>query len=178
MTDTEILTDLVLNYGHFDHLRKLGDLYESRKIRSSKRLLRLLGHVWTRCDNISECMVDGFNWVFEEATEENMTPGTRHVPLMMTKEERNALAALPQNVTVYRGCGPDNMYGYSWTLDRDVAVQHVYKAFYEQEKPMLLTMTIDRKCIMALKLGRHEEEVIVDPSGFWYAIHEELLPTD
>ena len=73
MTDTEILTDHGLHYGHFDHLRTLGDLYESRKIRSSKRLVRLLGRVWTRCDNISECMVDGFNWVFEEVTEENMT---------------------------------------------------------------------------------------------------------
>jgi hypothetical protein len=178
MTDTEILTDLVLNYGHFDHLSMLGDLYQSRKIRSSKRLLRLLGYIWTSCDNISECMLDGFNWVFEEVTAENMTPETRHVPLMMTKKERKALAALPENVTVYRGCGPEDMYGYSWTLDRDIAVLHVYKPFYKQEKPMLLTLTIDRKYIMALKLDRGEAEVVVEPSVFWYAIQQELLPVE
>ena len=140
---------------------------------SRTNFLRLLGMIWTACDNISNCVDD---YELQERVHTAVAPplpwgkrpsfkmpGTEHIPLMMTAEELSALLALPEQVTIYRGCGPDNMYGVSWTLDKNVAMCFPYKGLYVQSEPLLITAKIDRKDIVALKLGCDESEVIV----FW-----------
>ena len=79
----------------------------------------------------------------------------------MDEEERAALEALPDQVTVYRGCGPDNKDGFSWSLKREVAEGFPYKALYGTDQPILLTATVLKKKIAALKLGRNEHEAIL-----------------
>jgi hypothetical protein len=113
----------------------------------------LLGEVWTKCDNVG---------AYREELQRAMFPtGQPHTcPEMMTQEEREALAALPELVTVYRGCGPENVIGCCWSLDRETATIFPTLVGYRQESPRLVTATVRREGIVALKLTRNEKEVI------------------
>lgn len=82
--------------------------------------------------------------------------------LMMTTDERAALAAMPEEITVYRGCYEINRRGLSWTTDINIAAHfptlHRYKR--HGEKPLLLKAIAYRDRAV-VKLGRSENEVIV-----------------
>lgn len=84
--------------------------------------LEVLGDIWQLSDDIGwyrqEMELDSR---VESALQSQVTPGTQRVPLMMEPDERAALADLPERVTIYRGCGPGNRRGLSWTLSREVA---------------------------------------------------------
>lgn len=113
--------------------------------------LRLLGEMWTSFDTVCRHLDDLFWWIGDSR-------GTS--PEMMTKDERAALAALPELVTIYRGCGSVNKNGICWSLDRAVAARFPTLNRYRVPDPMLLTATVPRDLIVALKLDREEQEVI------------------
>jgi hypothetical protein len=87
----------------------------------------------------------------------------------MTIEERNAFEELPEQITIYRGCGPRNKSGMSWSLSRDIAVRFPFSMRYGTDQPMLLTATIRKNRAAALKLERNEQEIIVVdlPESCW-----------
>jgi hypothetical protein len=62
---------------------------------------------------------------------------------------------------IYRGCGPHNVRGFSWSLSRETAMKFPFSARYHTEVPMLLTARIPKSRAAALKLARKEQEVIV-----------------
>jgi len=112
--------------------------------------LRLLGQHWTEVDNIFEYL--------EEL--KKMVPAKR-CKEMMDADELAQLKALPRKVTVYRGCGPLNVLGASWSLDRDIATRFPTELIkYRQQKPLLVTASVERSKIIALKLNADEKEVI------------------
>jgi hypothetical protein len=84
---------------------------------------------------------------------------------MMTSEEKRAFDALPDEITIYRGCGPRNEFGYSWTLDRTMAETFPFKRGYRTEYPTLLTMKINKIRASALKLDRQEQEIVLFDDG-------------
>lgn len=80
---------------------------------------------------------------------------------MMCAEERAALAALPECITVYRGCYAVNRAGLSWTTDRALAAGFPALARYRRrvERPLLRTGIV-RRDRAVLKLDREEQEVV------------------
>jgi hypothetical protein len=114
----------------------------------------LLGEAWTCCDNISRytCSRYGIN-PLDGAERADLD-------LMMDAEERRAFAALPEEITVYRGCYKNNKKGLSWTLRREIAERFPTLMRYRQRGlPLLLIGTAHRsRCV--LKLGRNEDEII------------------
>ena len=79
----------------------------------------------------------------------------------MTAKERKVYAALPDKVTVYRGCYKDNKWGLSWSLDRDVAAKFPRLHRYKQDgQPILVRAIADKAYIAAVKLDREESEII------------------
>jgi hypothetical protein len=115
-----------------------------------------LGENWTGCDTIAQHKgALRLLFVFHK-------PMWR---LMMDEGENKFFASLPDKVTIYRGCGPENRDGLSWTLDRDVARIFPTLNRYHQKMPLLITTTVSKKQIVAVKLDREESEVIalVDP---------------
>lgn len=82
------------------------------------------------------------------------------VPEMMTIDEAMAWEALPERITVYRGCGPVNMLGASWSLSREVASRFPTLMRYRQAEPLLVTARVRRDRVLAVKLGRGELEVV------------------
>lgn len=137
-----------------------GDSYERlpRTLRASdERLLSradlrvVLGEQWTGYDNVGVHL----------ARVERLLP---HTPAfeMMTAGERVAFDALPERVTIYRGGDRlVNAVGLSWSLDRSLAASFPFRARYMAKDPVLVTAAVLRRHIVALKLDRHEKEIIV-----------------
>ena len=113
--------------------------------------LRLLGEIWSICDNISEYAFELEWWLVSTQTQ----------PAMMSPAERKAFAALPEIVTVYRGADRGvNEDGVCWSLDRSIAERFPFLMRYKAARPVLVTGAVPKSLIVALKLDREESEII------------------
>ena len=112
--------------------------------------LKLLGEEWQGCDNIGP-----FRLALRKALG---TVGP--IIEMMDNKERVAFDALPATVTIYRGCGPSNALGASWSTKRSVAEKFPFLARFRAKNPMLVTAKVKKGNILAYKLDRNEYEVI------------------
>ena len=112
--------------------------------------LKLLGEVWTNVDNVREHLRDL-----------RILLGTKG-PLreMMKPKELTVYESLQDDVTIYRGCSARHLEGACWSLDRNVAASFPNRQRYRVPDPVLITATVNRSNILALKLERSEQEVI------------------
>jgi hypothetical protein len=115
--------------------------------------LSLLGDQWTRCDR-------GIS-LFKPELQEAL-PRRGPVRLMMTDEENTAYDRLPEVVTFYRGCDANSasLPGICWSLNKDVANLYPFLSRFQAKKPTVLTACVRKHWILAVKLGRREEEII------------------
>ena len=121
---------------------------------SRPMLFDVLGSGWTGFDNIGQ---------FRLPLAKLLRSATRaELDLMMTTDERAALAAMPEEITVYRGCYPINRHGLSWSTDINIAAHFPTLMRYRRpgEQPLLLRGIAYRDRAVA-KHGRSEGEVIV-----------------
>jgi hypothetical protein len=113
--------------------------------------------VWTDSDNIWQEIT---NWKRLWAS------GRPGRDVVMDEDEREALAAMPDEITVYRGTtNKKGIRGLSWTLDRDQAVWFARR--YTQIKNgngVLTTGTVQKKDVMAYFTGRNEQEIVALPT--------------
>ena len=83
----------------------------------------------------------------------------------MTDDERVFYQSLPDEVELYRGCFKGvNEDGLSWTLDEGIAEIFCQHKFYKRKddwEPVILTQTVRKEDIFAVKLGRKESEIIL-----------------
>jgi hypothetical protein len=112
----------------------------------SKEWLAMLGDSWSDCDNIRDYRGILRNWLG--------TSGP--IREMMTPEENAAYDALPERVTCHRGCDASAMVGSSWTLDWNVANRFPFLARYRVPSPVVVTATVKKNRILAVKLDRDE----------------------
>ena len=131
----------------YNRLEAIFNLYGRMRFSS---WLRVLGENWTICDNISQfsmelrMALDGSGTIYE----------------LMTRTERRRFDQLPDVVTIYRGCGEHNQDGLSWSLDKAVAEKFPFMMRYQAKHPLLVTATVEKEDIIALKTGASESEVI------------------
>lgn len=133
-----------------NHRGRMGDLISFRLRMDHEDWLALLGEFWNMCDNIRD-----YSSILRS---ELGTIG----PLMpmMTPEERIAYAALPDVLTVYRGCSAQRLTGASWSLDPEVARAFPTLNRYRVSDPVLVTATVPKSKVLAILLSREEQEVI------------------
>jgi hypothetical protein len=86
-----------------------------------------------------------------------MRMSSRH--LLMDENEREALVALPEEFTIWRGCRWQNRFGLSWTTDKDKAIWFAKRLGCE--KPRLHSGTVAKPDVIAHFLGREENEIFV-----------------
>jgi hypothetical protein len=110
-----------------------------------------LGDEWSACDNVG---------VHKASLYPLLVKHRDCWPLMMTDDERAILAALPDTVTLFRGCGPKNKLGLSWSLSREVAERFPFSNRYRTTKPRIVTAHVTKKRIVGIKTDRSEDEVI------------------
>ena len=115
--------------------------------------LRLLGEEWSSFDNVSQHI--------DELWASPLTNADFPVREMMTPNEQAAYDALPDVVTIYRGCYAENKWGLSWSLDKAVAERFPSLLRYRQPgQAILVTAKVEKKNIIAVKLSREESEII------------------
>jgi hypothetical protein len=112
--------------------------------------LKLLGDSWTSCDNIS---------IHAEYLRAILS-GKFNARPMMTSSEWRHLNALPETVTIFRGCGSHNLSGLSWTTERTIAEKFPFLNRYRVRDPQLIIATVAKRDIVAFKNDRDESEVI------------------
>ena len=129
---------------------RLDVLLEQRRRLPRAVWLKLLGQLWTVCDNVGK----------RRLTLRKVLGVKGPLLPMMDSDERAAYRRLPDVVTIYRGCGARNLLGASWSLDRDVAARFPFLGRYLAAQPLLLTATVAKESVLAVKLGRDEAEIV------------------
>lgn len=128
---------------------------------------RLLGDVWTAAEVIEP---DKRVWL-------SLFQSTRpQRELLMTDTERATLAALPQTLEIWRGCGhADGWRGMSWTLDKVKATwfaneyagggrrQLLARDFVGTE-PHFFKAHCQKADVIAYFNERDESEIVINPS--------------
>lgn len=112
--------------------------------------LMVLGELITGSDDL---------WEFHKELKERL--GTKGpINELMDDDERSIYMGLPDVVTVYRGCGPHNRKGMSWSLDRAVAEKFPFLNRYAVASPGLITGRVKKNRILAYKNDRNEQEIL------------------
>lgn len=126
--------------------------FHRRGLIDTRGLFRVLREIWTTCDGVGE-QAEEMRRLFR------CHPSYLH--LMMTAAERRALAALPEEIRVYRGCYPCNRDGLSWSLNQHLAYKFTGMNRYRVagQTPLMLHGIVSRNHC-CLKLGRNEEEIV------------------
>ena len=93
-------------------------------------------------------------------------PGREHH--LMTGVERAALAAMPDKIKIWRGCGNRfGVRGFSWTLDRKVAVVFADSAWWPRcrrlGKRLLVQATCRKSDVIAFFKSSNESEILINP---------------
>lgn len=129
---------------------RLGQILSLCPMMEKKVWLRVLGEWWSGSDNIGEYRKEL----------KSVLGAIGPIREMMEDHEQAAYNTLPEVITVYRGCGPANRIGASWSLDRKVAEKFPFLDRYRVSQPGLITGTVKKKNVLALKLDRDEQEII------------------
>jgi hypothetical protein len=129
---------------------RVGVLIDLRPRMDYSAWLTVLGEAWTGCDNIRKHSADLRRLL---GTAGPLLP-------MMNAEEEAAYHALPDRVTVYRGCSARYMRGASWTLDERVAKRFPTLARYMVPDPVFVTASVQKQNILAVLLDRGQQVIV------------------
>ena len=131
----------------------IGTLLSARKYMQWQVFYKALGMVWPTSDDIYKHKYVLYR-VFSNATRYQLD-------LMMESKEKKALAVMPDLITIYRGCYPNNRNGLSWSMDKDIAAEFTLQNRYQQlgQTRLLLEARIRREHAV-LMLERNEQEII------------------
>lgn len=109
--------------------------------------------------------------------------------LGLDDDERDALAAMPKTLTIYRGCADWNEQGWSWSTDFAKAKWFAERALSPDGNRMVVKATVSKSFVLGFLTGRNESEIVIDPemvssevveqwnarnapnAGLMYAIH-------
>ncbi|MCZ7488609.1 hypothetical protein [Rhizobium rhizogenes] len=126
----------------------------------ASRLWPLIGDVWRDSESNMPSRVEWAEiWSHAYGKQGGFRPEFYRV---MSAKERRFYRALPETITVYRGCfdASDTM-AYSWTLDREMA-EWFARRKRSQENPVVARMDVHKSNVLAYFAGRNESEVVID----------------
>ncbi len=132
-------------------------LIEAQNDFPKSTILKLLGENWSTIDNFG---------IYHKELRRLFKGRKGMQPWLMTSSHIELVAwhKLAKNITVFRGCYSFNKTGFSWTLNRKVAVDFAIKHHRYTQKnmtPLLLTAQISKFDIAGLVLDRNEDEVVI-----------------
>lgn len=116
---------------------------------------RILGEIWQDSENL---------WQHRDLIPTLLWPLNRSLELrshMMCKEDQEALDALPETLTIYRGCAAENRVGYSWTVNEKKALWFAKR--FSRKEPIVLAATVNKSSVVAYFTERQEDEIVVKP---------------
>lgn len=113
-----------------------------------------LGDVWIDTENL---------WQWHHLVEELMLSDRPGRENLMDESERTFLAALPDELRVFRGHNEHNQFGWSWSLDPEKAMWFARRFASLSEEPAVSMATVSKEAVIAVFMGRNESEVVLDP---------------
>ena len=119
-----------------------------------------LGSVWCGIED-PRTYLGELPWLFNPEYR-----GTKKRHLMMTEEERVALQALPDKLTIYRGCAEENRVGFSWSMDREQGnwfARRCGLGAWNDSGPFLLIGECRKSDVIAHFTRRDEAEIVINP---------------
>jgi hypothetical protein len=118
--------------------------------------LALFLYHWTRCDA---------PWCWRTYLAEELRSTLQHVALtdVLGADEREWFTALPDDITIYRGCERGRERGLSWTTDINIASGFAKGKRCINRVPTLMTAIIPKRHVFGVFLERKESELAVDP---------------
>jgi hypothetical protein len=89
----------------------------------------------------------------------------------MNDAERAALAAMPDTIEIWRGCGhPAGVHGMSWTVNREKAIWFSHYAggprrtgMNDKHSPLVVHGFCPKAEVLAYFEARKESEIVVNP---------------
>lgn len=122
---------------------------------------QLLAEHWSRIDNVHTHRVH-FDKLFREYRRDHGFPIREVMAYAGNVGAQAVYAALPDVVTVYRGCYEHNLQGLSWTLNRAIAERFPFQNRYKHPglQPLLVTGRVKKSQIAFIECGREEAEVV------------------
>jgi len=116
----------------------------------------IAGWLWTDTEN---------QWQYLSEWQDVLSSERGQKECFMNKKENEFLKSMPDEVEIYRGCFEGiNDEGLSWTLDKSIAEmfsQHRNFKRKDDWESIILSQTVSKEDIFAVKLGRKESEVIL-----------------
>lgn len=133
---------------------RLGELLHLLRRAGARTFWNALAEWWTLCDD---------TWPHRPELLRQLRrhgPGRNYLPA----RDRSFLDALPERVTIYRGCSRSRVRGVSWTTDPEIAAGFArgHRAIPVPD-PVVVEAEVDRARILAAFTDRQEAEVLVDP---------------
>ncbi len=117
----------------------------------------IVGHIWTDSENIYESFED-WQWIWEKES-----PNREKC---MSEDEREALAAMPDTLTIYRGYQDGGTaMGMSWTLDQKQAEWFAVRFSHKGSKGTVIKGTVAKSDVLAYFTGRNEAELVILPEN-------------
>ncbi|MBA2440227.1 MAG: hypothetical protein ACR2FZ_07985 [Thermoleophilaceae bacterium] len=143
----------------FEGHEALGAFLEIEEDMPAPDYWRLLGDAWTAADSVAPNL-DTWRRLFSSPL-----PHRDH---LMRESERPLLAALPDEVTAYRGHSHEGgARGLAWTLSRESAEKFAHQFAtstdmgYPTGDPLLATVVVPRAAILGLFQDRREGDVVI-----------------
>ena len=139
---------------------RLGALMEYASQMPDDEYWEEVGDIWCQIENPGQYLIvlpNLFNPVSRGIDK-------RH--LLMNEEERVAFAALPEMLTIYRGCAESNRLGFSWSIDREQGEWFARRCGFgawNDSGPFLLIGDCRRSDVIAHFLRRDEDEIVINP---------------
>lgn len=134
-------------------------LQVAEEIEDDAEFWELVGSIWVDTENLWQNYDEWHDVLHAER-------GDRTA--MMDDDERAALAALPDEVTIWRGYNADDEdderhIGFSWSLRRDCAEWFAERFASHRGRARVLCARVRKADVVALFTGRGEDEIVVLP---------------
>lgn len=113
----------------------------------------LLGDIWTDTEN---------QWQYIDELKDLLTYDLPSRDLIMEEDERASLAAMPDEIKIYRGYQVGkNESGLSWTTDRSRAQWFAGRLALDDDEPAVMEAVVNKKDVIAFFSRRGENEIVL-----------------
>lgn len=120
---------------------------------SPKNYWKMVGELYTDCENIYQNVDEWENVLFNESPKLNLRA-------FMQAENYKLYKALPDQLTIYRGTKDDYWQGFSWTLDKEKAKWFALRWKMAEEHGFVTEAQVNKSFILGHFAGRGESEIV------------------
>lgn len=143
--------------------------HEISSVCGPKKYWRILGELYTDCENIYQNAE-----LWEELLFEEEIDGYRKN--FMRSKNMKVYESLPEEMTIYRGTQTEYWKGFSWTLDKDRAIWFASRFEHQPGRiQTLTTATVRKEFVLGYFGGRNEQEIVCHFDNVNVISHEKIL---